>query len=104
MILDYYHLIKESLFTMDGRLILRHNTCHYILCNVHHLRELQGIYDQTNEEWAKDMMDFLLTAKKTKAQVNGQLSAVQLYCGIYYILTQKKNFTCKKHKLCKVIS
>lgn len=81
-----------------------YNTCHYILCNVHHLRELQGIYDQTNEEWAKDMMDFLLTAKKTKAQVNGQLSAVQLYCGIILFLTQKKNFTCKKHKLCKVIS
>ena len=48
------------------------------MCNVHHLRELQGIHDQTNEEWAKEMMDFLLIAKKTKAQANGQLSAEQL--------------------------
>lgn len=55
-----------------------YRSCQHVLCNVHHLHELQGIYDQTNEEWAKKMMDFLLTAKKTKSQANGQLSAEQL--------------------------
>ena len=55
-----------------------YHKCQHVLCNVHHLRELQGIHDQTNEEWAKEMMDFLLIAKKIKAQANGQLSAEQL--------------------------
>lgn len=60
----------KSYFTYDK--------CQHVLCNVHHLRELQGIYDQTKEEWAKDMMDFFLTAKKAKEQAHGQLSSSQL--------------------------
>jgi transposase len=44
----------------------------------HHLRELQGIYDQTQEAWAQEFMIFFREANKAKAQENGQLSPSQL--------------------------
>ena len=52
--------------------------CQHVLCNVHHLRELQGIYDQTQEVWAKEFMMFFREANKEKAQAKGQLSPSQL--------------------------
>lgn len=47
--------------------------CQHVLCNAHLLRELQGIYDQTKEEWAQEMMDLLRFAKKTKDQGQGTI-------------------------------
>lgn len=34
------------------------------LCNAHHLRELTFVHDHEKEEWAKEMKEFLLKAKK----------------------------------------
>lgn len=38
--------------------------CVHALCNAHHLRELQGIHENTGQQWASDMMALLRTAKK----------------------------------------
>lgn len=44
------------------------------LCNAHHLRELQGIYDTYGYDWSSDMKAFLKKAKKAvdKAQAEGK--------------------------------
>lgn len=34
------------------------------LCNIHHLRELTFVHEHEKEEWAKEMKDFLIRAKK----------------------------------------
>jgi transposase len=52
----------------------RYDECSHALCNVHHLRELQGIWELHQQVWAKDMMDFLLSAKQEKEKHNGILS------------------------------
>lgn len=33
--------------------------CTHVLCNAHHLRELQGVIDNHSHVWAKEMQDFL---------------------------------------------
>ncbi|HDX9580824.1 TPA: transposase, partial [Bacillus pseudomycoides] len=45
-------------------------------CNVHLLRELRGIFEQTKQEWAQEMADFLLKAKNQKEI--GELDAQKL--------------------------
>ena len=41
----------------------KYDECTHSLCNAHHLRDLQGIYDSTELEWAKDMKQLLSTMK-----------------------------------------
>ncbi len=38
-------------------------SCNHALCNVHHLRELQAIFEQYGQKWAADMIGVLLDAK-----------------------------------------
>jgi transposase len=44
------------------------------LCNSHHVRELQGVLDHFDQEWAGEMIDLLLDAKEAveKAQARGR--------------------------------
>ena len=51
----------------------KYEQCQYVLCNAHFLRELQGIYEQTKEEWAQEMMDLLRSAKAEKDRSNGRV-------------------------------
>jgi len=36
----------------------------HALCNAHHLRELEGVWEQDKKKWAKDMQELLLDIKK----------------------------------------
>lgn len=47
------------------------------LCNTHHLRELTFIYEQEKEDWAKKMMDFLISTKNEVAKYIEQGSLPQ---------------------------
>ncbi|PYE87263.1 transposase IS66 family protein [Bacillus sp. 196mf] len=45
-----------------------------ILCNAHLLRDLQGIFEQTDEKWAENMKKLLCDAKQLKEQQEGELT------------------------------
>ena len=49
------------------------DSCSHSLCNAHHLRDLQGIFDTTSLQWAKDMKELFSEMKKgvDKAKANG---------------------------------
>jgi transposase len=51
----------------------KYEQCRHVLCNAHLLRELQGIYDQTKEEWAQEMIELLRSAKVEKDRSNGRV-------------------------------
>ena len=38
--------------------------CMHSLCNAHHMRDLQGVFDSNNLQWALDMKSFFSAAKK----------------------------------------
>ncbi len=40
-------------------------SCGHSLCNVHNIRELTGIFELTEEQWAQDMIDLLLEIKES---------------------------------------
>lgn len=48
--------------------------CSHVLCNAHHLRELQRAHEQDNQKWALKMIKFLVKVNKTVEQAGGELS------------------------------
>ncbi|UOY92324.1 IS66 family transposase [Ectobacillus sp. JY-23] len=51
----------------------RYDTCAHALCNAHHLRELRGIWENTKQLWAQDMMDVLLWMKEERETTSESL-------------------------------
>ena len=41
-----------------------YKSCTHVLCNAHHLRELTFAHEQDDQQWAKQMYDFLLDLNK----------------------------------------
>ena len=65
------------------------------LCNAHHLRELTYIHEQEKEDWAKEMKDLLLNAKKeveTHANVGTLPKEIQLQLEREYAEILAKGF------------
>jgi len=48
--------------------------CSHSLCNSHHLRELERAMEQENQQWAKEMKEFLITLNESVIKSGGALS------------------------------
>lgn len=48
--------------------------CLHALCNAHHIREIERAIEQDNQNWAKEMKDFLIEANKEVTNAGGILS------------------------------
>jgi len=64
----------------EGKLIHDHwkpyfkYICSHVLCNAHHLRELQRAHEQDDQKWALKMIEFLVKINETVTQAGGELS------------------------------
>ena len=50
---------------------MRYYQCRHALCNAHHLRELEFIYERSKKPWAKKMMKLLLRINKVVTHYKG---------------------------------
>ena len=50
--------------------------CQHVLCNAHHLRELERAWEQDEHEWARDIRDLLLEINKAVDDAGGHVSAI----------------------------
>jgi transposase len=48
--------------------------CSHVLCNAHHLRELQRAHEQDGQKWALKMIQFLVKVNEKVTQAGGELS------------------------------
>jgi transposase len=57
----------------------------HTLCNAHFLRELTGVYENTEQEWALQMIGLLLEmkTKKEELQAHGETEAPQFVIDFY---------------------
>ena len=46
--------------------------CKHLLCNAHHLRDLEGIIENNDHAWAKDMQEFLRGANRLVKQAKSE--------------------------------
>jgi len=61
----------EGLAVHDGLQSYSKYGCDHGLCNAHHLRELTCVYEDFDQPWAKQMIDFLLEIKERKEKSKG---------------------------------
>ena len=55
----------------------RYQDITHSLCNAHHLRELEGVWEQDKKKWAKDMQELLLAIKKDLEEKGGVFTKKQ---------------------------
>jgi len=48
--------------------------CLHALCNAHHLRELEKVWEQDGQQWAKEMQALLIDIAKAVDEASGQLA------------------------------
>lgn len=70
--------------------------CDHSLCNSHHTRELERVWEQDEQQWAKDMQDLLLKINNTVHQNDGKLPDENsiLFRNEYRDIIQKAQIEC----------
>jgi len=53
-------------------------TCIHVLCNAHHLRELQRAWEQDGQYWAKQLQELLLQMRDAVEKAGGVLNADEI--------------------------
>jgi len=63
----------------------KYENCSHSLCNAHLLRELQGVVENTSQEWAVLMMDFLRRLKLVveRCRVDGMIALSECYVRMF---------------------
>lgn len=56
----------------------KYEDCTHTLCNVHHLRESNGIIDFEKQQWAKDISELLLEAKTYSEDIEYPLPIIKI--------------------------
>jgi transposase len=65
----------------SGRLVHDHwkpyynLSCEHVLCNAHHIRELERAWEQDGQKWAKEMQNLLLEINKAVDTAGGRLNS-----------------------------
>ena len=67
-ILPYF----EGRAVHDGWSSYFNYSCEHGLCNAHHLRELTDAHEQYEQQWAKQMIEFLLEVKQKREKSKGK--------------------------------
>jgi len=70
--------------------------CAHVLCNAHHLRELECVYEQDKQQWANLMRNLLVEINKVVIKSGGQLpeAEIKLYQKKYRTILTKGEKEC----------
>ena len=71
----------ESKAVHDGWRSYFNYRCDHGLCNAHHLRELICVYEDFDQQWAKQMIDFLLEVKQRRDKSKAKSFAAKTIIG-----------------------
>lgn len=74
----------------------RYDQCKHSLCNSHHLRELEGVFLQDHQQWAKEMQELLPEINRVVTEAGGCLSleSAKPYLEKYQAVLLKGDIEC----------
>ncbi len=70
--------------------------CHHVLCNAHHIRELEFAYDKEKQQWAEKVQDFLYDTNEEVNSNGGSLG----YQRVKYRLNEYRSLLKEAEKEC----